>query len=79
MNIKYDRIADAIYMKVSQATVAQTVKLDDALLVDKDSEGNIVGLEILDASSQENLIQNLEKNVRDGVPVDMTFSTPIFA
>lgn len=79
MNIKYDRIADAIYMKVSQATVAQTVKLDDALLVDKDSEGNIVGLEILDASSQENLIQNLEKNVLDGVPVDMTFSTPIFA
>lgn len=66
-------------MKVSQAAVAQTVKLDDALLVDKDSEGNIVGLEILDASSQENLIQNLEKNVLGGVPVDMTFSTPIFA
>lgn len=79
MNITYDKIADAVYMKVSQATVAQTVKLDDALLVDKDSHGNIVGLEILDASSQEDLIKNLEGNVLDGVPVDMLASTPIAA
>lgn len=79
MNITYDKIADAVYMKVSQATVAETVKLDDTLLVDKDSNGNIVGLEILDASSQEDLIKNLEGNVLDGVPVDMVSRTPIAA
>ena len=79
MNITYDKIADAVYMKVSQAAVAQTVKLDDALLVDKDSNGNIVGLEILDASSQEDLIKNLEGNVLGGVPVDMLFGTPVAA
>ena len=79
MNIKYDKVADAVYMQASQAAVAQTVKLDDTLIVDKDSGGNIVGLEILDASSQEDLIKNLEGNVLNGVPVDMTSSTPITA
>ncbi len=79
MNIKYDKVADAVYMQVSQAAVAQTVKLDDTLIVDKDSGGNIVGLEILDASSQEDLIKNLEGNVLNGVPVDMISSTPIAA
>ncbi len=79
MNITYDKIADAVYMKVSQASVAKTVKLDDTLLVDKDNNGNIVGLEILDASSQQDLIKNLEGNVREGVPVDMLFGTPVAA
>jgi len=79
MNITYDKIADAVYMKVSQATVARTVKLDDTLLVDKDHNGNIVGLEILDASSQEDLVKNLEGSVLNGVPVDMVLGTPVAA
>lgn len=79
MTIKYDKIADAIYMKMSEAVIANTLKLDDSFFVDKDDNGNIVGLEILDASSQEDLIKNLEMNVLDGVPVDMVSSTPVVA
>ena len=79
MNIQYDKIADAVYMRMSKAAVAETVKLDDALMVDKDSEGNVVGLEILDASSREDLVRGLESQVGNGVPVSIVNSTPAFA
>lgn len=66
-------------MKMSSAAIANSFKLDDTLFVDKDKEGNIVGFEILDASSREDLISNLEKNVEDGVPVSIINSTPVVA
>lgn len=79
MNIKYDKVADAVYMKVSQSVVASTTKLDDTLIVDKDEHGNIVGFEILDASSNEELIKSLEGNVDTGVGIDIVRSTPALA
>ncbi len=79
MTIKYDKIADAVYMKISEAAIKNTLKLDDTFLVDKDAEGNVVGFEILDASSREDLISNLEKDVAGGVPVSIINSTPVFA
>ena len=69
MNITYDKVADAVYMKVSPNRVSATTRLDDALVVDRDKSGNIVGFEILGASCQGTLIKNLEKNVANGVPV----------
>ena len=79
MTIKYDKIADAVYMKMSESLVADTVKLDDTFFVDKDKEGGIVGFEILDASSRQGFIQNLEKNVSGGVPVSIIDGTPVIA
>jgi|CXWL01.1.fsa_nt_gi uncharacterized protein YuzE len=79
MNIKYDKIADAVYMKMSESRVANTVKLDDTFLVDKDEKGNIVGFEILDASSRTGFIQNLEEGVLEGIPVSIITGTPVVA
>lgn len=79
MNIKYDKVANAVYMKVSEGAVANTVKMDDTLIVDKDSQGNIVGFEILDASSNEELIKSLEGNVDSGVGINIVTSTPVLA
>ena len=76
MNITYDKIADAVYMKVSPNPVSATTKLDDALIVDRDRSGNIVGFEILGASSQDALIKSLQKNVANGVPVAIGKATP---
>jgi len=51
MNIEYDKIADALYIRLSEEKVAKTVEIQDSLVADLDGEGNIVGIEMLDVSS----------------------------
>jgi len=50
MNIKYDKAADAIYLKLSDAEVAESDEEKPGIILDYDKEGNIVGIELLDAS-----------------------------
>lgn len=52
MKIEYDKIADAIYIYLKKAKVYKTVKMQDRLVVDVDRKGNIIGMEVLDISSQ---------------------------
>jgi uncharacterized protein YuzE len=79
MNITYDAVADAVYLKMSAGKVAKTLKMQDRLIVDVDKKNNVIGIEILEASAQKGLIKNLEKGVLDGIPVAMTLSTPQLA
>lgn len=79
MDIKYDIMADAVYVNVGSGKVARTVKSEDRFLVDVDATGNVVGIEILDASSQRELVDNLTKNVGSGAPITIENSTPIAA
>ncbi|MDO8594633.1 MAG: DUF2283 domain-containing protein [bacterium] len=77
MKIDYDKVADAIYFTVSGGKVAKSIKVDDRLVVDLSSTGQVVGMELLDASSKQG--QELEKNIRNGVPVNIVSATPITA
>jgi len=52
MNIKYDKAADAIYLKLSDAEVAESDEEKPGIILDYDKEGNIVGIELLDASQK---------------------------
>ena len=52
MKMTYDKIADAMYIYFRKAKVFKTAKMTDRLLVDLDKEGKILGIEILDVSSQ---------------------------
>ena len=71
MKIQYDKIADAMYVSLGiQKKVAKTIEVNDRLLVDMDKSGHIIGIEILDASSKKG-IQNLAKNLKSGVPVEL--------
>ena len=72
MKINYDKIADAVYIKIRDTKVKKTKEISDQVIADLDSKGNIVGIEILDASSQQNLVKSLEKNAKDGVPIEIT-------
>lgn len=72
-------MADAVYINVSKAKVARTVKTEERFLVDVDARGNVVGIEILDASNQQELVKNLQKNVAVGVPINIQTSTPVTA
>ena len=64
MKINYDKIADAMYIYFNKAKVFKTVKMTDRLLVDLDKEGKILGIEILDASSQIKLKKGSEFKVK---------------
>lgn len=50
MQLTYDEITDALYVYFSQADVVRTVEMTPQLLVDYDGQGNVRGVEILDAS-----------------------------
>lgn len=52
MKCKYDRQADALYIKFTDSKVAETHKVAAGVLLDTDKEGNPVGLEILNASKR---------------------------
>ncbi|MFA6297018.1 MAG: DUF2283 domain-containing protein [Candidatus Paceibacterota bacterium] len=76
MIVQYDNIADAAYLRISETKPSETRKIEDRLIIDTDKDGNIVGIEILDFSSNKIGLENLKKNVENGVPVEMIASTP---
>ena len=79
MDLKYDTMADAVYLKVGTGKVAKTLEMQDRLMVDLDKDGRILGIEILEASHQEQFVESLKKNVEAGIPIDIVSGTPIAA
>ena len=67
MKIQYYKIADAMYIYLKKGKVSKTIKMKDRLLVDVDKSGKILGLEILDASSQ--IPKNQIGTIEIGIPV----------
>jgi len=73
MNTKYDKIADALYIKFKQGKVAKTLRLENHLIVDLDSKSNILGVELLNAKSQLTPSFMKQSSVKSG------FIQPAFA
>lgn len=69
MNVTYDKVADALYMKLSSGKVSKTLEINESLNVDTDEHGQTVGIEVLDVSSQKDFAENLQENVAKGIPV----------
>ncbi len=79
MKITYDKVADAVYMRISNGAIAQSAKLDDTIYVDKDAQDNILGFEILNASAREDFADVLKGSVGMSVPVSIISGTPMLA
>jgi hypothetical protein len=45
--------------------------------VDLSSTGDIIGMELLDASSKQG--QELQENIKNGIPININSSTPLTA
>lgn len=71
MDVKLDMVADAVYLNMTKERIAKTVKVEDRLLIDLDGEGRMVGMEILEASHQGQLVDNLKRKVEEGIPIDI--------
>jgi uncharacterized protein YuzE len=47
MKIAYDQQADALYVELEAADVARTVQIDRGTLIDLDSQGRLIGVELI--------------------------------
>ena len=47
MKISYDEDADALYIKLKEGEVAKTKEVDKNTMLDYDSQGNLLGIELL--------------------------------
>ena len=52
MKIEYSKDVDALYIKLRDAKVADSIDVEEGVTVDLDKNRHIVGIEILDASEK---------------------------
>lgn len=50
MKMKYDKKVDAVYIELAKGKYSITRKISDAVVVDEDKNGKVLGIEILDAT-----------------------------
>jgi uncharacterized protein YuzE len=74
MRVRYDKRHDVLYIDVAPGKKArETQPLNDDIFVDLDEEGNIVGIEIWNASKNivdalaEPLIEKVKKSIEKSV------------
>ena len=52
MKITFDKEADAIYIEFSNGEFISNKKIDNDTIIDLDKDGNILGIEIINASKR---------------------------
>nr|VFK24687.1 MAG: Uncharacterized protein YuzE [Candidatus Kentron sp. MB]VFK27029.1 MAG: Uncharacterized protein YuzE [Candidatus Kentron sp. MB]VFK74933.1 MAG: Uncharacterized protein YuzE [Candidatus Kentron sp. MB] len=52
MRVRIDHETDAVYINLTDHDIEDSEEVADGVIVDYDATGNIVGLEILDASQK---------------------------
>jgi len=60
MKIKYDKETDILYIQLSNKTITESGEDNKGVIVDYDSDRNVVGIEILQASEklpQPNIVE----------------------
>jgi len=54
MKVKYDKEVDALYINLSNEKIVESDEQKPGIIFDYDEKGNIVGIEILNASQKIN-------------------------
>jgi len=52
MKIEYSKNVDALYIKLREAKITDSIDIEEGVTADLDENGHFVGLEILDASEK---------------------------
>lgn len=55
MKIEYSKSVDALYIRLREAKIADSMDIEEGVTADLDEKGHIVGFEILDASEKLNI------------------------
>ncbi len=65
MEITYDKEADAMYIEFRKGDFAKNKKVDEFTIIDMDSNGNLLGIELLEVSKRIPLASLSEVNVKN--------------
>jgi len=60
MKVKYDKEVDILYICLSNEPVKESDESKPGIIIDYSEDGNVVGIEILDASKKTSLQDRLE-------------------
>ncbi len=52
MRIEYSKDVDALYIRLREAKIVDSMDVEEGVTIDLDEKGHIVGIEILDASEK---------------------------
>lgn len=52
MNIKFDKEVDIVYLRFTDAEIAESDEEKPGIIIDYDKSGAVVGIEVLDASKK---------------------------
>jgi uncharacterized protein YuzE len=69
MRIHYSRDVDALYIRLRETDIADSDEVAEDIIVDYDSNGKVVGIEIISASSKAD-VQKLVIQAFDTVTVE---------
>ena len=64
LRVKYDAVADALYIRVRDAPVQESIEVSEGIIVDFDERNEVIGVEILGFSKSK---LNLNEIVRKGI------------
>jgi len=68
MKVTYDREADSLTIIFSEAPVAESDEEKPGIILDYDATGNLISLEILDASQRVSVPSRIEYQVEPASP-----------
>ena len=73
MKIEYSKDIDALYIKLSEAKIEDSMDIEEGVTIDLDEGGHIVGIEILDASEKLEMSDIVNISI-ENIPVEKVFS-----
>ncbi len=69
MKIEYSKEADAIYIYFKEDFVEKSREIEDGIVIDFDKNGQMIGIEVLDASKRYSLADIVNINI-ENLPVE---------
>lgn len=69
MKIEYSKEADAIYVYFKKDFVEKSKEIEDGIVIDFDKNGQLIGIEVLDASKRFSLADIVNVNI-ENLPVE---------
>ena len=57
MRIRYSQEADALYIRLKETKIEDTDEVSEDLIIDYDTDGSVVGIEVLAASEKVDMEQ----------------------
>jgi uncharacterized protein YuzE len=76
MKIEYSKDVDALYIRLREAQIEDSMDIEEGVTVDLDEKGHIVGIEILDASEKMNLTDLVNVSI-ENLPIEKIETTAV--